>query len=59
MDPQSGEPIQWNPATNQLLMTLTPTNQINARAALIDADNLQIIQVINEPIIEAQWLNTG
>ena len=56
---KAGSPIQWNPATNQLLMTLTPTNQINARAALIDADNLQIIQVINEPIIEAQWLNTG
>ena len=56
---KAGSPIQWNPATNQLLMTLTPSNQINARAALIDADNLQIIQVINEPIIEAQWLNTG
>ena len=56
---KAGSPIQWNPATNQLLMTLTQANQPIARAALIDADNLEIIEVINEPINEAQWLNAG
>ena len=56
---KAGSPLQWNAATNQLLMTLTPTNQTNARAALIQADNLQIIKMIDGPITEAQWLNAG
>ena len=56
---KAGSPIQWNPATNQLLMTLTQANQSDARAGLIDADNLQIIKVINDNISEAQWLNAG
>ena len=56
---KAGSPIQWNPVTNQLLITLTPTNQTNARAALIQADNLQIIKMIDGPITEAQWLNAG
>ena len=56
---KAGSPLQWSATTNQLLMTLTPTNQTNARAALIQADNLQIIKMIDEPITEAQWLNAG
>jgi hypothetical protein len=56
---KAGSPIQWNPVTNQLLMTLTQPNRTNARAGLIDADNLQIIKVINDSISEAQWLNAG
>ena len=56
---KAGSPIQWNPATNQLLMTLTQPMQTNARAGLIDADNLKIIKLINEPLNEAQRLNAG
>ena len=56
---KAGSPIQWNPATNQLLMTLTRQNQTHARAVLIDADSLQIVRVINEAINEAQWLDAG
>ncbi len=56
---KAGSPIQWNPVTNQLLMTLTQPNRTNARAGLIHADSLQIIKVINENISEAQWLNAG
>ena len=56
---KAGSPIQWNPATNKVLMTLTRQNQTHARAVLIDADSLQIVRVINEAINEAQWLNAG
>ena len=56
---KAGSPIQWNPVTNQLLMTLTQPNQTNANAGLINADSLQIIKVINDSISEAQWLNAG
>ena len=56
---KAGSPIQWNPVTNQLLMTLTRANQTHARAGLIDGDSLKLIKVINTPISEAQWLNAG
>ena len=56
---KAGSPIQWNPVTNELLMTMTQPNQTDAHAGLINADSLQIIKMINEPISEAQWLNAG
>ena len=56
---KAGSPIQWNPVTNQLLMTLTQPNRTNAHAGLINSDSLQIIKVINDSISEAQWLNAG
>ena len=56
---KAGSPIQWNPVTNQLLMTLIRQGQTDARAGLIDGDSLQIIEVINTPITEAQWLHAG
>ena len=56
---KAGSPIQWNPVTNQLLMTLTQQNQTHARAVLFNGDSLQIIRVINEAISEAQWLHAG
>ena len=56
---KAGSTIQWNPATNQLLMTLTQENRTHARAVLINADSLKIIKVINEAISEAQWLHAG
>ena len=56
---KAGSPIQWNPVTNQLLMTLTRPNQTHARAGLIDGDSLKLIKVINTPISEAQWLRAG
>jgi hypothetical protein len=56
---KAGSPIQWNPVTNQLLMTLTRAKQTHARAGLIDGDSLKLIKVINTPISEAQWLNAG
>ena len=56
---KAGSPIQWNPVTNQLLMTLTRANQTHARAGLIDGDSLKLIKVMNTPISEAQWLGAG
>ena len=56
---KAGSPIQWNPVTNQVLMTLTRAKQTHARAGLIDGDSLKLIKVINTPISEAQWLNAG
>ena len=56
---KAGSPIQWNPVTNQLLMTLTQANQNDARAGLIDADSLRLNKVINDSIHEAQWLPAG
>ena len=56
---KAGSPIQWNPVTNQLLMTLTQPKQTHARAGLFDTNSLQIIKVIDTPIGEAQWLNAG
>jgi hypothetical protein len=56
---KAGSPIQWNPVTNQLLMTLTRPSQSHARAGLIDSDSLKLIKVINTPISEAQWLHAG
>ena len=56
---KAGSPIQWNPATNQLLTTLTRQSQTHARAVLINGDSLKIIKVINMPINEAQWLHAG
>ena len=56
---KAGSPIQWNAVTKQLLMTLTRPNQSNARAGLFDGDSLKIIEVINTPINEAQWLSSG
>ena len=56
---KAGSPIQLNPVTNQLLMTLTRPKQTHARAGLIDGDSLKLIKVINTPISEAQWLNAG
>ena len=56
---KAGGPVQWNPVTNQLLMTLTQPEQADARAGLFDADSLQIIKVLSAPIGEAQWLPAG
>jgi len=56
---KEGSPIQWNPVKNQLLMTLIRQGQTDARAGLIDGDSLQIIEVINTPITETQWLHAG
>ena len=56
---KAGSPIQWNAVTKQLLMTLTRPNQSNARAGLFDGESLKIIEVINTPINEAQWLSSG
>ena len=56
---KAGSPIQWNPVTNHLLMTLTRPNQTHARAGLIDGDSLKLIKVINSPVSEAQWLFAG
>ena len=56
---KAGSPIQWNPVTKQLLMTLTRPNKSHARAGLFDGDSLEIIEVINTPISEAQWLRAG
>ena len=56
---KAGSPIQLNPVTNQLLMTLTQQNQTHVRAGLIDGDSLKTIKVINTPISEAQWLHAG
>ena len=56
---KAGSPIQWNPVTNQLLMTLNQPNQTHARAGLIDGDSLKLIKVINTTISEVQWLYAG
>ena len=56
---KAGSPVQWNPVTNQLLMTLTRANQTHARAGLIDGDSLKLIKVNNTPISEAKWLRAG
>ena len=56
---KAGSPIQWNPVTKQLLMTLTRPNQTHAQAGLIDGDSLKHIKVINNPVSEAQWLSAG
>ena len=56
---KAGSPIQWNPVTNQLLMTLTQPKQTHAHAGLFDSNSLQIIKVINTPISEVQWLHAG
>jgi hypothetical protein len=56
---KAGSPIQWNPVTNQLLVTLTRPKQTHARAGLIDGDSLKLIKVVNTPISEAQWLHAG
>ena len=56
---KAGSPIQLNPVTNQLLMTLTQQNQTHVRAGLIDGDSLKTIKVFKTPISEAQWLHAG
>ena len=56
---KAGSPIQLNEVTNQLLLTLTQQSIGDARAGLVDADTLQTINIMNDIIIEAQWLNAG
>ena len=56
---KAGSPIQLNEVTNQLLLTLTQQSIGDARAGLVDADTLQTIKLMNDTIVEAQWLNAG
>ena len=56
---QAGTPMQWDAVGNQLLLTLSQAGMSDGRAALLDADNLQTIDIGADPIGEAQWLQAG
>lgn len=56
---QAGTPMQWDAVGNQLLLTLSQAEMSDGRAALLDADNLQTIDIGADPIGEAQWLQAG
>ena len=54
-----GTGVEHNPVDNTLLMTLTQPELFGGRAALIDADTLQLKKTLDEPIREARWLPAG
>ncbi|MAR06545.1 MAG: hypothetical protein CL862_05550 [Cyanobium sp. NAT70] len=56
---KAGTPLQLDPVSRQLLMTVTQKSLENGRAALLDADSLEWNQVLPIAIHEAQWLTAG
>ncbi len=54
-----GTGVEHNLIDNTLLVTLTKSDLQSGRAALIDADTLQLKKVMEGPIREARWLPSG
>lgn len=56
--PEPGTPLSYDPAADQLLLTLRRDPREPARAALLDGRTLQLRR-LEEPISQAHWLPPG
>ena len=56
---KSGTPMQFDPVSRQLLITLTKPDLIDGRVGLLNAETLDINQVLPIAVQEAQWLSAG
>lgn len=56
---KAGSPLQFDPVTRKLLMTVRRPELENGRAALMDSETLKWESVLPVPISEAQWLPAG
>ncbi|MDP6193141.1 MAG: hypothetical protein QGH53_02110 [Prochlorococcaceae cyanobacterium ETNP18_MAG_1] len=56
---KAGAPLQFDPVTQQLLMTIVKTQNNDGRAGIMDAFTLEWRKLLSTPISEAQWLPAG
>ena len=54
---KGGTPLQFDPVTRRLLLTVIQSGQREAYPALMDADNLAWEAIVPIAVGEAQWLN--
>ena len=54
---KGGTPLQFDPVTRRLLLTVIQSGQREAYPALMDADNLAWEAILPIAVGEAQWLN--
>ena len=56
---KSGTPMQFDPVSRQLLVTVTKPELEDGRVGLLDAETLEWNQVLPIAVQEAQWLMAG
>lgn len=56
---KSGTPMQFDPVSRQLLITLTKPELSDGRVGLLNAETLEFNQVLPIAVEEAQWLIAG
>ena len=56
---KSGTPMQFDPVSRQLLITLTKPELSDGRVGLLNAETLEFNQVLPIAVEEAQWLMAG
>jgi hypothetical protein len=54
---KGGTPLQFDPVSGRLLLTVIREQQHDAHPALIDAESLQLQEVLPIAVEQAVWLN--
>ena len=54
---KGGTPLQFDPVSGRLLLTVIREQQHDAHPALIDAESLQLHEVLPIAVEQAVWLN--